>query len=86
MFYNAMRSGGVSELDAKMMYAGVWGGGPRWEWRRAPGSSASQAYLVELNTQFLEGGFDSTAAWIQREHPTVEEIEQRVDSVVIRLN
>lgn len=30
MFYEAMRASGVGELHAKMMYAGVYFGGPRW--------------------------------------------------------
>lgn len=30
VFYNAMRASGVSESLAKLMYAGVYWGGPRW--------------------------------------------------------
>jgi hypothetical protein len=31
MYYNACRLGGVSEEKAKLMFAAVWMGGPRWE-------------------------------------------------------
>lgn len=31
MYYNACRLGGVSQSKAKLMFAAVWMGGPRWE-------------------------------------------------------
>jgi Protein of unknown function (DUF1353) len=30
MFFNACRCGGVGELEAKVLFAGVWEFGPRW--------------------------------------------------------
>lgn len=36
MFYTAMRADGVSEAKAKLMYAAVYMGGPKWELRSSP--------------------------------------------------
>ena len=39
VFYNGMRASGVSGLQAKIMYAGVYFGGPRWS--PSPGAAAA---------------------------------------------
>lgn len=45
-FYNAMRADGVGLFQAKLMYAAVFAGGPRWELQTSPLVSAAQAPQV----------------------------------------
>lgn len=65
MFYDALLVGGVSEIKAKVMFAAVWLGGPRWggaafdpaEQPRVPMQKAMQdtkEYIEEFNPAITE--------------------------------
>lgn len=77
MFYEACLAGGTSETKAKLMFAGVWLGGPKWgdddrTWLQVPAEIITIAYL-------------GCADWIQRKNPDIDEIvidaDQRADLV-----
>lgn len=51
VFYNAMRASGVSEHLAKVMYAGVYWGGPRWS-----DTTVDNARLVGISRPKVRGG------------------------------
>ena len=42
MFYDALRVGGTPEIKAKIMFAAVYIGGPRWDWQRREGDSVAR--------------------------------------------
>lgn len=84
MFYAAMIAGGVGELEAKVFYAAVYSGGPRWKiivTKNLEGSDekfiASQITSVPVQVQ------QKTTSWILSENPSIEAIEQRLDTEVI---
>ncbi len=61
-FYYAMRATGVGVVQAKIMYAGVYVGGPRWTTRieiRPAGHESDQLHLATLPKNG-RGGFRST--------------------------
>lgn len=67
MFYEACLAGGYSGNTAKVLYAAVWLGGPRWDapesgWHALPQAEAEKVYVV-------------CRTWIEREDPSLEEIE-----------
>ena len=83
MFYHASLTGGVPELQAKIMYAAVRGGGPRWrevEVRSLEG--AVELFIIDLNNSLSEESALELEAWIESENPDVNEIEERVESFV----
>jgi hypothetical protein len=68
MFYEACRVAGSRALRAKVMYAAVYLGGPRWgDPRRS---------LESLPSEVLVGAFEKCKQWIEAKDPTIEEIDQ----------
>jgi hypothetical protein len=82
MFYDAMVAGGVALGEARVLYAAVYGGGPRWRWESLAGLQGGTNILVDMTPDFEREQFDSVAAWIADTDPSLEAIEQHVDSVV----
>lgn len=87
LFYHASIAGGVSESKAKVMYAAVFAGGPRWKKIKTttkPGvrpqgvieQTISAAPIVE------EDKFDELVKWVNKEDPNLIEIETRVKTIV----
>ena len=73
MFYHACRTGGVRWLKAKVMYAAVMIGGPKWPRPKGalgPDTQFRAASLTELR-QFLD--------WIEQQDPKIEEIDHRLE-------
>ena len=80
MFYDAARTGGVSLLPAKVMYAAVLAWGPRWEQTATRGGAPTTisiprptpnpSDLVDLET------------WITDADPTLDEIDRRVSELL----
>jgi Protein of unknown function (DUF1353) len=77
VFYDAMLTSGVAEKTAKIMYAAVYGFGPRWGTRsdkRAPAVERNPSPAAQ--TQVLR----DLEAWIARDNPSAEDIERALDS------
>lgn len=71
MFYEACIAGGTSPLKAKLMFAGVWLGGPRWNDPNNP--------LEQASPDLLTKGYTGAKNWIVKTDPTIEEIEADIE-------
>ncbi|HLT48118.1 MAG TPA: DUF1353 domain-containing protein [Rubricoccaceae bacterium] len=67
MFYEAALAGGTPPTLARIMYAAVWLGGPRWD---DPARS-----LDHVPDDALRAVFEDCKRWIEANDPTVEEVE-----------
>ncbi len=86
MFYWASLAGGVSEVEAKILYAGVFVGGPRWKdvhfsnhpprIKAEPGDFDS-IEVVPWRPTVSEEKMKEIQSWIQDENPSLEDIEKR---------
>lgn len=71
MFYEACIAGGTFPLKAKILFAGVWLGGPRW--------NDPDRMLDQISDDALKTEFDACEVWIDANDPTIEEIETWMD-------
>ncbi len=71
MFYEACLAGKTSPLKAKLMFAGVWWGGPRWD--------DPQSNLESVDDEVLKIGYRSCEQYIEDNNPSVESIESWMD-------
>jgi len=71
MFYEACLAGKTSSLKAKLMFAGVWWGGPRWD--------DPQSHLQSVDDEVLQIGYRSCERFIEGNDPSVQEIESWMD-------
>ncbi len=67
MFYEACLAGGTSPLKARIMFAAVWLGGPRWD--------AQERNLDHISKKRLKEEFEYCKEWISVTNPSVAEIE-----------
>ncbi len=77
VFYDAMRTSGVPEKTAKIMYGAVYGFGPRWGTRseqRGPAAERNPSPMAQ--TKVLR----DLEAWITRDNPSAEDIEKALDA------
>jgi hypothetical protein len=77
MFYEACLAGGTRTLRAKLMYAAVYLGGPRWD---DPGRS-----LESLPPEVLVHEFKECKQWIEAEKPEIDEIDQWMNELEANL-
>ena len=83
MFFNAMVAGGVTETEAKVLYAAVYAGGPRWK-KQITKSAGKEIALTVPETAFVSSDVqDSTNDWIRATNPSLEAIEQTLDQDVV---
>ena len=71
MFYEACLAGKTSPLKAKLMFAGVWWGGPRWD--------DPKRNLEVVDDAVLQMGYRSCEQFIAGTDPSVETIESWMD-------
>ncbi len=67
MFYDAMLAGGTTKIEASLMFAAVWLGGPRWNDPSRMLDTVADEALGEVYLECIE--------WIKKEDPSSEEIE-----------
>jgi Protein of unknown function (DUF1353) len=83
MFYAAMIAGGVSELQAKVYYAAVYAGGPRWTTFALKNlEGVDQVIMVPQTTSVPPQVEEDVRAWIRATNPPLEHIEQRLNSEI----
>lgn len=89
MFYDALRSGGTSAIKAKIMFAAVYIGGPRWIGvKKSTTTPATRARLTQrrshIDTTLLRLGisikdlrlmFVEVRKYIQANNPTIQNLE-----------
>ncbi|QDT03985.1 hypothetical protein K227x_23710 [Rubripirellula lacrimiformis] len=79
MFYQACRSGGVDEAQAKVMYYAVYHFGPRWEW--GVEAEVASGPIREADAERRSRGARRLTRY-QPTPPTADEIEQVRDFVL----
>jgi len=77
MFYEASVAGGTDQMRAKLMFAAVWLGGPRWNDIKNNLDEIPQASLIET--------YEFARLWIESEDPSIEEIELWMEEQETRL-
>ncbi len=81
VFYHGCRADGLSELYASLLYAGVMRFGPRWVLRSPLGGrtlSGAANTRTRLDPEFDPEAFEDLKAWVEKNRPSVEEINRRV--------
>ncbi len=84
MFYHASVVGGLSENEAKALYAVVYAGGWRWEqsgsscYRSCHAAAASLAWKPAATPAEVQ----PVLQWIEQNGPTLDEIDARMDAVI----
>lgn len=84
MFYYAMVAGGVSVLQAKIFYAAVYAGGPRWKTtvsRNLEGNE--EKIIVPQQALYAPSLMDETNDWIRSTNPSLEAIEKRLEAGIV---
>ncbi|KRR15994.1 hypothetical protein CQ12_29020 [Bradyrhizobium jicamae] len=85
VFYYASRAAGVGEIKAKILYAAVMFGGPRW------GKGKSQCYaschgaagmteergVTVLSPTLSKEGAQEIVDWVKKENPSLDDIDRR---------
>lgn len=83
MFYDAMVAGGVSELEAKLLYGAVYAGGPRWDIVVTKNLQGTEERIVIPRSVVISDQAQQEAnAWIRSTNPSLEEIERRLETQV----
>jgi hypothetical protein len=77
VFYDAMRADGVGVKQAKIYYAAVYGGGPRWS--PIAGAAPGAPKFTVASPRFSEESLRDVEQWIEASDPALDEIENRVD-------
>ncbi|PIE13269.1 MAG: hypothetical protein CSA70_06250 [Rhodobacterales bacterium] len=72
MFYDALRVGGTPETKAKVMFAAVYLGGPRWGGQVTDFSDAPPDRMRDVLVEAID--------FIRENNPTIEEIEAFLDA------
>lgn len=80
MFYEAVLAGGVPERQAKVLYAAVYGGGPRWT--PVAGAEPGQPDFIVVRPDLTEAQMRQLEAWIARENPDLASVEEQVQSAI----
>ena len=87
MFYNAMRCGGVSAVEAKTMYYSLYRFGRHWKFpikRAKPvkfeGGLVARGEQIPRAIPLNENDVNEARDWIRRAQPSLEQIEQRADA------
>jgi hypothetical protein len=83
MFYDAAVTEGVSEPDAKVLYAAVYAGGWRWEPRGTSCYRSCHAAAESLGWKpvVTEAMIQPIVEWARQTNPPLDEIEKRIDAV-----
>ena len=91
MFYWASLAGGVGLAEAKILYAGVYAGGPRWKnvhYSNHPPRIIAEPgdfdsiEVVPWTPSIPDNKLEDIKIWIQKENPTIEEIEKRTSEYI----
>jgi hypothetical protein len=84
-FFTAMLANGVNMLQAKIMYAGVYRFGPRWNFQYTPKcpNCLTVPYQVEsFKPQFNANEFEALKRNVESSDPSLEQIENDADLAV----
>lgn len=87
LFYDGLIVGGTPELKAKLMFAAVWLGGPRWY----PSNKRNDTTMATLPKGLMQQSLRDTKFYVERSNPTLPELiayldwhERRMKAIVFR--
>ena len=80
VFYHAMRTAGVDDRTAKIMYGAVHQFGPRW----GLGATVRGATVDDMSEAQQARFMRDLEAWVDRDKPSVQDIGKRLDSGPLR--
>lgn len=83
MFYNACVTEGTSQIKAKVMYAAVYAGGPRWEISYTKSGNTSISKIEHFKTFTQNEKFENIKRWIEQNNPDLSKINDTLNTVVI---
>lgn len=84
MFFDAMIASGVGEMQAKIFYAFVYAGGPRWKsfvTKNLDGND--ERITVPLAASIPPDVQNDMTAWIKATNPSIELIEKQLDGLTV---
>lgn len=80
MFYEASLFGGVSLIKAKVMYAAVYAGGPRWKKIKMTGIEGDRIVTIDDDSPGItESDFNALVKRIEIQNLSLEQIEQAIE-------
>ena len=90
VFYHMCRADGVKKIKAKLMYAAVYVGGPRWlvatqnmTFMSAGGiDNITKGQAISLLPTMKAEKFDEIQSWIEDEDPSLDSIEAELEKHV----
>jgi hypothetical protein len=84
MFFEACLAGGVSEIQAKIMYTAVYAEGPRWELVRVKNLEGknNRIEIIERKAEVSADSIQTVKKWIETFNPNLNSIELKLDSLV----
>jgi len=87
MFYNACITGGTSTVKAKLMYAAVYSGGPRWKIYTQKNLDGSDLKIIqEKQTVASHYKFEEITDWIESTNPSLEAINEKLNGIVVEVD
>jgi hypothetical protein len=78
VFYHAMRTAGVAERQAKVMYAAVYRFGPRWGDDTT--ARGRPDVLRRLSPEQVQKFLKELEAWVEKARPSLLDIAKRMDA------
>lgn len=75
LFYDGLIVGGTPELKAKLMFAAVWLGGPRWY----PSNKRNDATMALLPKGLMQQSLRETKQYIERKNPSIPQLLAYLD-------
>jgi hypothetical protein len=88
MFYNACITGGVGIVKAKLMYAAVYAGGPRWEtkWIKTGPGDKIEEFTIQQSADAPKDKFEDIARWIEANNPDLKKIRDTLNTIIMVSN
>lgn len=88
MYYEASRSLGVQEVDAKAMYMALYADGPRWAVKKSLCERACHTKEMVAKSAMTwrpvvrQSALQPIADWIEQENPTLDQIDESVNAAI----
>ncbi|RYU87834.1 DUF1353 domain-containing protein [Mucilaginibacter terrigena] len=83
MFYNACLTGGTNLIKAKIMYAAVYAGGPRWRIDMSKSHGGNSVKMMAQRAIVSEDKLTEINKWIEKNNPSLEDINNKLDKIVV---
>ena len=83
VFYDAMRASGVGIVQAKIFYAAVYQGGPRWQ--SLAGAEPGTVEIIDFPVpKFDNTNYTELDQWVRDVAPSLDDIDRHVQEILMR--